>query len=171
MKKLIPRLRSVIEYNRMEKLTPQQKAAIEYNRRLANREFKEPEALCGKTRYDLMITPEFETILTAYINEQVETRTKVLETIAELKKKGKMVAENRPTIDRVMELGIMNDPADFAVAFVDVENKQSKYPADIRLYIHQLGMKAFNATIEKFICDANPDMAELRKTAMSSSKN
>lgn len=154
-----------------QELTPQQKAAIEYNRRLVNREFKEPEALCGKSRYDLMITPEFETILTAYINEQVETRTKVLETIAELKKQNKRVAENRPTIDRVMELGIMNDPGEFAVAFVDVEDNQSKYPAEIRLYIHQLGMKAYNATIEKFICDANPDMAELLKQATATNKS
>lgn len=143
-----------------QELTPQQKAAIEYNRRIGANEFTSPEALRDKSVYDVLIMPEFAAILTAYINEQVETRTK-----------NKRVAENRPTIDRVMDLGLMNDPGDFAVEFAKVLNHQSKHPAKIRLYIHQLGMKAYNATIEKFICDANPDMAELLKQATATNKS
>lgn len=131
-----------------QELTPQQKAAIEYNRRINANEFTYPEALRDKSVYDVLIMPEFAAILMAYINEQVETRTNVLETIAELKKQNKRVAENRPTIDRVMGLGLMNDPGDFAVEFAKVLNHQSKHPAEIRLYIHQLGMKAYNATIK-----------------------
>lgn len=154
-----------------QELTPQQKAAIEYNRRINANEFTYPEALRDKSVYDVLIMPEFSAILTAYINEQVETRTKVLETIAKLKEQGKRVAENRPTIDRVMDLGLMKDPGDFAVEFARVLNHQSKHQAAIRLYIHQLGMKAYNATIEKFICDANPDMAELLKQATATNKS
>lgn len=156
--------------NNKQELTPQQKAAIEYNRRINAKEFTYPEALRDKSVYDVLIMPEFATILTAYINEQVETRKKVLETIAKLKEQGKRVAENRPTIDRVMDLGLMN-AGDFAVEFARVLNHQSKYPSAIRLYIHQLGMKAYNATMEKLICDANPDMAELLKQATATNKS
>lgn len=157
--------------NNKQELTPQEKATIEYNRRIGANEFTYPEALRDKSVYDVLIMPEFLTNLTAYVNEQVETRTKVLETIAELKKQNKRVAENRPTIDRVMDLGLMNDPGDFAVEFAKVLNHQSEHPAGIRLYIGQLGMKAYNATIEKFICDANPDMAELLKQATATNKS
>ena len=154
-----------------QELTPQQKAAIEYNRRIGANEFTYPEALRDKSVYDVLIMPEFSAILTTYINEQAETRTKVLDTIAKLKEQGKRVAKNRPTIDRVIDLGLMNDPGDFAVEFARVLNHQSKHPAVIRLYIKQLGMKAYNATIEKFICDVNPDMAELLKQATATNKS
>lgn len=154
-----------------QELTPQQKAAIEYNRRINANEFTYPEALRDKSVYDVLIMPEFSAILKAYINEQVDTRIKVLETIAKLKEQGKRVAENRPTIDRVIELGLMDDHGNFAVEFAKVLNHQSKYPAEIRLYIKQLGMKAYNATIEKFICDANPDMDELLKQATATNKS
>lgn len=147
----------------MEKeLTPQQKAAIEYSRRIRAKEFEMPEALRDKTNFDVLTTPEFEAILTNCINEQVETRTKVLETIAELKKKGKKVAEKRPTIDRVIELGLM-DIGRFALEFAMILAKKSNQPREIRDYIRQLGMRAYRATINKFICDANPEMAELMK--------
>lgn len=147
------------------------KAALEYNRRIRERAFTMPESLKDKTIMDVLISPEFETHLTALINEQVETRQQVLRTIAELKKKGKVVAENRPTIDRVIDTGLMDNAGDFAVEFARVLNKVSEYPRDIRDYIEQLGKKAYEKTICQLINDANPDMAELYKTATSTIKN
>ena len=76
-----------------KELPPQQKAAIEYNRRINDKEFTYPEALRDKSVYDVLIMPEFAAILTAYINEQVETRKKVVETIVKLKEQGKGSAE------------------------------------------------------------------------------
>lgn len=150
--------------------TEQEKAAIEYNRRIRAREFSNPEILTDKSIGDVLIMPEFVAILKAYIAEQIETRKQVLKTIEALKQKGKKVPEKRPTIDRVLDLGLM-DAGTFAVEFAKVLNKESKYPVVIRDYIRQLGMKAYNATLEKFICDANPDMAELQKQATSNRKS
>lgn len=147
------------------------KAALEYNRRIRERAFTTPKSLKDKTIMDVLISPEFEMHLAALINEQMETRKQVLKTIDALKEKGKVVAENRPTIDRVIETGLMYNVGDFAVEFVRVLNKVSEYPRDIRDYIEQLGKRAYEKTTCQFINDANPDMAELYKTATATSKN
>lgn len=147
------------------------KAWQEYNRRIREKAFKMPTSLKGASVMGVLMLPEFETHLTALINEQVMTRQQVLKTIAELKKKGKVVAENRPTIDRVIETGLMANAGDFAVEFAHVLDKVSKQPRDIRDYIEQLGKKAYEKTIHQLINDANPDMAELYKTATSTIKN
>lgn len=150
-----------------QELTKQQKAAIEYERRIRMNDFKQPESLV----FDVLIMPEFATELSALINEQVTLRTQVKEAIADIISKGKKVAENRPTIDRVMDLGLMDDAGEFAVEFARVLNHQSKHPANVRLYVQQLGMKAYNSTLDKLICEANPDLAEMRKTAISINHN
>lgn len=144
---------------------------LEYSRRILSKEYVFPEVLRDKKVADVLIMPDFVSILSAFVKEQKEKRASVLEAIAELKKQGKSVDENRPTIDRVIEFGLMDNAGDFAVEFAKVLNRQSKHPAAIRLYIRQLGMKAYNATIEKLIRDENPDMAELYEQATAIGKN
>lgn len=154
-----------------QELTPQQKAGIEYDRRIIAREFIEPDTLKDKTRYDVMIMPEFAEELAACMNEQKQTRESVREVIAKMRKDGKKIVEQRPVIDRVIEAGLLDDAGEFAVAFVEVQDGESKHPKAIREYIRELGMKAFNNTIRRFINEANPDMKELYEQATATTKS
>lgn len=154
-----------------QELTEQKKALLEYRRRIRTGEFVEPEKLKGKRVEDVLKMPEFINVLTSFIDEQMEMRKQVLRTIEELKNEGKRVAEKRPTIDRVIELGLMENPGDFAVEFARVMDKESKHPRDIRDYIRQLGMKAYITTIDQLIVAANVDLAELKKQATTTTKN
>lgn len=149
-----------------QELTEQQKASLEYNRRLKAGEFKCPEALQGKQVLDVLELPEFIATMGAYMNEQKMTREAVLQQRKKIIESGKYPApEKRPCIDRVIELGLMKNAEDFTVEFAKVLNKQSKHPAEIRAYIMQLGTRAYKLTVEQLISQANPDMAELLKTA------
>lgn len=149
-----------------QELTEQQKASFEYNRRMKAGEFKHPEILKGKQVLDVLELPEFIANMGAYMNEQKMTREAVLQQRQKIIKAGKYPApEKRPCIDRVIELGLMKNAEDFTVEFAKVLNKQSKHPAEIRAYIMQLGMMAYKLTIEQLVNQANPDMAELLKTA------
>lgn len=154
-----------------QELTPQQKASIEYNRRLNKGEYVKPERLNG-TVFDVLDMPEYITNLAAYMNEQKMTRDAVLQQRKKIIEAGKFPApENRPCIDRVIELGLMESANDFAFEFAKVLNRTSEHPRKIREYIWQLGMRAYQLTIEQFICDANPDMAELVKKSQEPTKN
>lgn len=155
-----------------DQLTPQQKATIEYSRRLYKGEYVGPERLDGKTVFDVLDMPEYITNLAAYMNEQKMTRDAVLQQRKKIIEAGKFPApENRPCIDRVIELGLMESANDFAFEFAKVLNRTSEHPQEIREYIRQLGMRAYQLTIEQFICDANPDMAELVKKSQETTKN
>lgn len=145
-----------------KKLTEQQKASIEYNRRLVMGQFKVPEILKDKQILDVLDMPEFVANMGAFINEQKMTREAVLQQRKKIIESGKFPApEKRPCIDRVMELGLFESVDKFTFEFAKVLSNQSEYPSEIRLYIKQLGMLAYNLTINQFICKENPDMAEL----------
>lgn len=153
-------------------LTPQLKATIEYNRRLNTGEYVIPQKLDGKTVFDILEMPEFKTNLGAFINEQLMTRNAVLQQRKKIIESGKHPApEKRPCVDRIIELGLMHDTDSFAEEFLKVINRSSKYPAAIREYVRQLGMRAYRLTVEQFICEENPDMAELVKTAQATNQN
>lgn len=151
--------------------TPGQQAYAEYKRRIAAHDFKDPEELNGKTQFDLLLMPEFATNLNACIDEQVAARTQAKKAVAELRKQGKRVADTRTDIDRVMEMGLMDDAGNFAVEFANVLAKKSKLPNTLREYVNELGMRAYNMTIHQFIRNANPDLADLYKKATATTKN
>lgn len=155
-----------------QELTPQQKASIEYNRRLNKGEYVKPEKLDGKSVSDVLKMQEFITNLAAFINEQKMTREAVLQQRKKIIEAGKYPApEKRPCIDRVIESGLMKSATDFGVEFEKVLNRTSEHPQAIREYIRQLGMRAYQLTIEQFICEANPDMDELVKKSHETTKN
>lgn len=155
-----------------KKLTEQQKASIEYNRRLVMGQFKAPKILKDKQILDVLDMPEFVANMGAFINEQKMTREAVLQQRKKIIESGKFPApEKRPCIDRVMELGLLKNADDFTLEFAKVLTHQSEYPAEIRLYIQQLGMRAYNLTIEQLICKENPDMAELVEKSRETTKN
>ena len=155
-----------------KELTKQQKALLEYNRRYECGDFVKPEILDGKSVFDVLVMPEFEIIMVDCIKEQTELRKGYLQAIEELKKKGKYVPPtNRPVIDRVQESGLLADAGTFIVEFANVLSKSSKQPKEIRDYVKQLGMRAYNMTVEKFICEADPKMAKLYKQATEPIKN
>lgn len=148
-------------------MTPQE-AGKEYNRRLRELEYKRPERLCNVSVEDIVYSPEFSENLTAYINEQKMTRNTVLQTRKRIRESGKYPEpENRPTIDRIIEAGLMENASDFGKEYIEVINGKSKYPAEMRKYIHQLGTLAYRLTIEQIICKENPDMARLVKLSQS----
>lgn len=155
-----------------DQLTPQQKATIEYNRRLNKGEYVKPERLDGKTVFDVLDMPEYITNLAAYMNEQKMTRDAVLQQRQKIVESGKYPApEKRPCIDRVIELGLLKNADDFTLEFAKVLTHQSEHPAEIRMYIQQLGMRAYQLTIEQFICKENPDMAALVEKSRQTTKN
>lgn len=155
-----------------KKLTEQQKASIEYNKRLSKGQFKAPEILKDKQILDVLDMPEFVANMGAFINEQKMTREAVLQQRKKIIESGKFPApEKRPCIDRVMELGLLKNADDFTLEFAKVLTHQSEYPAEIRLYIQQLGMRAYNLTIEQLICKENPDMAALVEKSRKTTKN
>lgn len=155
-----------------QELTPQQKASIEYNRRLRNGEYVKPEKLNGKTVFDVLDMPEYTTNLAAYMNEQKMTRDAVLQQRKKIIEAGKFPApEKRPCIDRVIEMGLMENAEDFTLEYAKVLNGVSEHPQEIREYIRQLGLRAYQLTIEQIICEVNPDMAELVKKSQETTKN
>ena len=153
------------------KKTTKENAAQEYARRLRSHDFRYPEILVNKTVADVLMMSDFVEIMTDCINEQKEARMTVLSLVEKAKEQGKKVAENRPTIDRVLELGLLDDTGKFVVEFAKVLNKQSEHKAAIREYIRQLGMLAYGRTIEKIICDANPDLRKLKELAATENGN
>lgn len=150
---------------------PAQQAYAEYKRRIAAHDFKDPKKLIGKTFFAVLLMPEFATNLTACIDEQVKTREQVKKAIAEIRKKGKRVADTRTDLDRLIEMGLMVDAGDFAVEFANVIAKESKLPNSLREYVRELGMRAYNMTIHQFIREANPDLDDLYKKATATTKN
>lgn len=141
-----------------------QDAINEFNRRILARDFVEPEKLKGKSNVDMLLLPEFTDNLKAAINEQLQLRKAVKEQVDNMRLQGKRVQEKRHVLDRVIEMGLM-EPGLFAVEFAAVLYKRSELPAAVREYVKELGMKAYNKTTLQLICEANPDMAELRKKA------
>lgn len=155
-----------------KQLTEQQKASIEYNRRLANGKFKMPEILKDKKVLDVLDMPEFVANMGAFINEQKMTREAVLQQRQKIIESGKFPApEKRPCIDRVIELGLLKNADDFTLEFAKVLNGTSEHPAEIRTYIRQLGNRAYQLTVEQFICKENPDMAALVEKSHETTKN
>lgn len=150
---------------------PGQQAYAEYKRRIAAHDFKDPEELKGKTLFAVLLMSEFETNMTACIDEQVKAREQVKKAIAEIRKQGKRVADSRTNLDRLIEMGLMADAGDFAVEFAKVIAKESKLPNKLREYVRELGMRAYNMTIHQFIRKANPDLDDLYKTATATTKN
>lgn len=147
------------------------KAYAEYKRRIAAHDFKDPEELKDKTLFAVLLMPEFETNMTACIDEQVKTREQAKKTIAEIRKQGKRVADNRNDLDRLIEMGLMANVGDFSVEFAKVIAKESQLTNTLREYVHELGMRAYNMTIHQFIRKANPDLDDLYKTATATTKN
>lgn len=136
-------------------------AAKEYSRRISQGEYIRPEVLNTSTVLDVLEMPLYQENIKACIEEQLETRAMVIDLINKAKNSGKYIAENRHTIDSVIEIGLMDSPLDFTVEFAKVLNKESKFPNSIRTYIRQLGMKAYKMTIEELIRESDPEMKEL----------
>lgn len=144
-------------------MTPQE-AHEEYNRRLKACDYKIPEILTQSTIEDVCSTQEFSRNLIAYINEQKMTRESILNTRKKIRDSGRYPApEHRPTIDRILESGLMDNPQNFVDEYVKVVRGKSNYPEAMRTYIIQLGNLAYRMTIEQYICYENPDMANLVK--------
>lgn len=155
-----------------KELTEQEKAAIEYNRRLSMGQFTYPEILKDKQVLDVLDMPEFVANMGAFMNEQKMTREAMLQQRQKIVESGKYPApEKRPCIDRVIELGLLKNADDFTLEFAKVLTHQSEHTAEIRMYIQQLGMRAYQLTIEQFICKENPDMAALVEKSRETTKN
>lgn len=149
-------------------LTPEQRSAYdEYKTRIAGGKFIVPDKIKDKTIYDCLLMPEFETNLSACIDEQLQSRKLMKETVDAMRAKGKKVVDPRSAIDRAIELGLMADCGTFTVEFANVIARRSKLPMAIREYVYELGMRAYNMLMHEFIRDANADMAELYKIVLT----
>lgn len=142
-------------------LTPEHSAYDEYKTRIAGGKFIVPDKIKDKTIYDCLVMPEFETKLSACIDEQLQSRKLMKETVDAIRAKGKKVADPRSEIDRVTELGLMADCGTFTVEFANVIAKRSKLPMAVRAYVYELGMRAYNLMMHELIRESNADLAEL----------
>lgn len=156
----------------MTELTEQQKAQMEYTRRFANKEYKMPEALKDASCFDVLMMPEYVQNIERLIAEQSSSRDAYLEAVKDLEKKGKFVPrENRPVIDRVRELGLLDNTGDFVVEYANVIARKSNFPREVREYIQQLGALAAKLTIHQLVREADPEMSELYRKANETTKN
>lgn len=150
----------------------QTEAKIEFYKRIREGKFNVPDSLKDKTTMDVIQMDEFYDNMKLFISEQLETRKAVKAANESLMKQGKKIADrNASIIDRVIRDGLLSDTGEFIVEFAKVMLKESEQPRTVREYISQLGNLAYRFTVEKFICDANPDMAELNKIAKSGNRN
>ena len=155
----------------MKKKLTREDAIQEYNRRWLAGEFEGSELLKDKTMIDILSTPEFEKAIQECMEEQKNARNLYKKTVNELIKMGKYVPrEKRPEIDRIQELGLLDDPAAFTEEIVKVYFKKSNLPRSAREYIQELGQQAWNLAVSRIICAADAEMAELYKIATTEEK-
>lgn len=116
------------------------------------------KALKGKSYIDIITSPEYLANLRKYMDAQFCLRRAVLSAMP----KGKRAPAH--VVDSFMDW----TEEQFAVALLEVISGKSELTAQERKYVKQLGMQAYNFTIQQLALKEHPELAEYFKGGQKS---
>ena len=107
---------------------------------------------------ELIGTDRFRENLAKYMKAQFDDRRAIQQSYAAMHKMGGAKGYKLPAhpIDRVMGYTV----GEFAAEYMAVLNKQSNLPANVRMYIKQLGDQAYSLTVIQYVVDEYPELAD-----------